>query len=194
MVVPELVGVEHGFDEKERKPSSGSSKSQVGREGKRLQLNLNRPSFVHAFISSGRDVSLLPASMHFCSREHWPILLGSASIALSVRMSQRKRVGKLFSGMNCMVLLLNATISRAGHAANSLGKLAKEQFEKKAILRFVSWLMEGGNWERLVLPERSKISRVEESERISFGNCEMPEEILSLLMPLYRPDWSPSRV
>lgn len=192
--VPDPRGVEHGFPEKDKNPNSGISNSHAGSSGKRLQLNLNKPSFLQALISSGKDVSWLPASIHFCNRSQRPILFGNSVIALSVRINHLSRAGKLSSGMKRMVLLLKATISRFGHAASSAGKVVKEQFEKKAILRFVSWLIEDGSWERLVLPERSRISRVEEREMISIGNCEMPEEILSLVMPLYRPDWRPSRL
>lgn len=71
--------------------------------------------------------------------------------------------------MEIMPLSLKATISRAGHSAKAEGKVLKEQDEKKAILRFVRWEIEDGRVLRWGLLERSRISRVECKERISWG-------------------------
>ena len=54
-----------GLPANDRKESSGRVKSQGGREVSSLDERRSRPSFRQWDISSGRDVSLLPANMHF---------------------------------------------------------------------------------------------------------------------------------
>jgi len=101
MGLSSAVGAQ-GFPANERKESSGIWKSHCGSSASLFAESRRSPSFRHADISVGREVSRLPANMHFCRRWQCPILFGNSKISLFVRMSQRNLRGKAPSGMVVM--------------------------------------------------------------------------------------------
>src|SRR5690349_6940348 len=144
-----------GLPAKAKKDNSGSSlKSHVGISSILLADNRRRPSFLQLAISSGKLFSWFPASMHFWRRWHFPILRGSKSIRLFVRINHLRFGGSESSGIFFMPLPLNAIISRERHSASCLGKVAKLQSEKKAILRLCRRPKSDGSSERSEFPER----------------------------------------
>ena len=78
--------------------SRGSAVSQAGSASKRLAAMRTSSSARQFAISGGSACSRLPASISFCSRVQSPRRAGRASIALSVRISQRSDGGSAPAG------------------------------------------------------------------------------------------------
>ncbi|CAG9243282.1 hypothetical protein PUN4_10036 [Paraburkholderia unamae] len=150
-------------------------------------------SRLQSAIDSGSERSRLPASISFCKFGRSPISTGSASMSLSVRISQRNCGGSACPGTCRMRFALKPTMLSDSQSPSTAGNSVNGLFEANRMRRWRSLGRSCGS-EVSALPERSSTSRVSARSKISRGNSVNPQASLSCRAPASCPSRSWSRV
>ncbi len=142
---------------------------------------------------AGNSRRRLPASISFCRASHWPSSSGSRSIALSVRISQRKPAGSALADTVAIRLALKPTMVSAGQRPSTSGSSVKRFSEQKMMRSLPNPASSSGSvlsW----LPVRSSTSSVSFRLKISWGNSVRFSESFKWRAPHNSPARSCSRV
>ncbi len=171
-----------GLPAKASQAKRGMASNQSGKTVKRLAESRSSSSWVQAASSGGKCASSLPASMSFCSCTHWPISGGSALIWLSVRINQRKFLGKAAAETLRIWLALKPTIVKFGHCPNTSGSSVNGLSEQKMTRSLCSLGKSSGKLDK-ALPERLRISSESAKSKISRGNSARLQDRSSRWVP-----------
>ncbi|MDT4832247.1 hypothetical protein FQZ97_657920 [compost metagenome] len=187
------VGASNGLPAQASQARRGNVCSQSGNASKRLADRRSNSSCRQRATDGGRARRRLPASISFCMRVQSPRVSGSASIALSVRISQRSEGGSASAGTWAMRLALKPTMSSWRHWPRDAGSSAKRLSEQNSTRSRCSWPRSSGS-ALSALPVRFSVSRVSASAKISRGNSVSPHERSSRRAPASRPARSSASV
>ena len=171
----------------------GRRSSQSGSRSKRLAEMRSSSSRCAPASPSGRACSRLPASMSFCRRGRSPTAPGRVSMALSVRISQRRAGGSAAAGTRVMRQALKPTISSAGQSPSTSGNVVKGLSEAKMTLSRCSRGNHAGSVVRR-LPLRLSTSSESARPSTSAGSSVRPQERSRRVAPARSPRRSCSRV
>ena len=105
--------------------SLGRVTSHCGNSDSKFEDILINSNFLHALISSGRHVIMLPANMHFRRPRSLPIDLGKHVRELSVNMSHSIEGLKATSDIDLSLQLLKLSMYKCSNFPNTSGMLSE---------------------------------------------------------------------